>query len=106
MRADDHPDALVFAGPKVMLDASVPQDTLTPIAGDVDYPVFYLNYNLFPQQVPWKDSISRAIKVFRGTEYTISRPRDLWFCVSEMVSRIVKSGHSHASLPAVGNELK
>jgi hypothetical protein len=106
MRADDHPDALVFAGPKVMLDASVPQDTLTPIAGDVDYPVFYLNYNLFPQQAPWKDSISRAIKVFRGTEYTISRPRDLWYCVSEMVSRIVKSGHSHTSLPAAGNELK
>ena len=107
MRAEDHPDALVFAGPKVMLDASVSQETLTPIATDLDYPVFYMNYNLNPQQVPWKDSISRAVKVFRGTEYTISRPRDLWFCVSEMVSRIVKSGHSHAALPpVVGNDLK
>jgi hypothetical protein len=101
MSTPDHPDALVFAGPKLMLDAAVPQETLTPIATDVDYPVFYMNYNLYPQQVPWKDSISRAVKVFRGTEYTISRPRDLWFSVSEMVSRIVKSKHSKL-LSAVG----
>lgn len=106
MRSEDHPDALIFAGPKVMLDASVPQETLTPIATDVDYPVFYMNYNLNPQQVPWKDSISRAVKVFRGTEYTISRPRDLWFSFSEMVSRIVKSGHSHNPMPLAGNGLK
>jgi hypothetical protein len=103
MSAEDHPDALVFAGPKIMLDAAVPQDTLTPIANDVDYPVFYMNYNLNPNAVPWKDSISRAVKVFRGTEYTISRPRDLWFSVTEMVSRIVKSRHSHAALPVGGN---
>ena len=50
MSAADHPDALVFAGPKIMLDAAVPQDTLTPIATDVDYPVFYMNYNLNPQR--------------------------------------------------------
>jgi hypothetical protein len=97
MGSEDHPDALVFAGPKIMLDAGVPQDTLAPIATDVDYPVFYMNYNLNPQAVPWKDSISRAVKVFRGTEYTISRPRDLWFSVTEMVSRIVKSRHSHST---------
>jgi hypothetical protein len=104
MSAEDHPDALVFAGPKIMLDAAVPQDTLTPIATDVDYPVFYMNYILNPTAVPWKDSISRAVRVFRGTEYTISRPRDLWFSVTEMVSRIVKSRHSHAGLPVGGNE--
>ena len=99
MGTDDHPDALIFAGPKVMLDEGVPQETLKPLA-DVDYPVFYMNYAVNPQAVPWKDSISRAIKVFKGTEYTISRPRDLWFDVSEMVSRIVKSKHvrSTASL--------
>ena len=86
----DHPDALVFAGPKVMLDANVPQDSLKQI-GSVDFPVFYMNYNLNPQAVPWKDAISRAVRFFRGTEYTISKPRDLWFAVSEMVTRIVKS---------------
>jgi hypothetical protein len=104
MSADDHPDALVFAGPKIMLDAAVSQETLSPIATDVDYPVFYMNYNLNPQAVPWKDSISRAVKVFRGTEYTISRPRDLWFSVTEMVSRIVKSRHSKVISPTGSNE--
>jgi hypothetical protein len=97
MSSDDHPDAVIFAGPKVMLDEAVPQESLKPVATEVNYPVFYMNYNLNPQAVPWKDSISRAVKVFKGTEYTIARPRDLWFAVSEMVSRIVKFKHSGGS---------
>lgn len=84
------PDALIFAGPKVMLDSNVPPDALKE-AGEVDFPVFYMNYNLNPQAVPWKDAISHTVHFFRGYEYTISRPRDLWFAVTEMVSRIVKS---------------
>ncbi len=90
-----HPDAVVFAGPKAMLDADVPQDDLRRI-GDIECPVFYLNYNLNPQAVPWKDSISHAIRVFKGTEFTISRPRDLWFSTTEMVSRILRSKHQHS----------
>ena len=90
------PDALIFAGPKVMLDANVPQETLKGIS-DVDYPVFYMNYNLNPQAAPWKDSISRTVKYFKGYEYTISRPRDLWFAVSEMVSKIVKTRNGRAA---------
>jgi len=96
-----HPDALIFAGPKVMLDANVPQDSLKQI-GNVEFPVFYMNYNLNPQAVPWKDAISRAVRAFRGTEYTISRPRDLWFAVSEMVSRIVKSRNGKQSTAISG----
>lgn len=96
MHTEDHPDALVFAGPKVMLDEAFPQETLKPLA-DVEYPVFYMNYALNPTAMPWRDSISRAVRIFKGTEYTISRPRDLWFAMSEMVSRIVKSKHSSSS---------
>jgi hypothetical protein len=88
--AGAHPDALVFAGPKVMLDTPVPQESLKQV-GQVDYPIFYMNYNLNPQAAPWKDAISHTVKFFRGAEYTISRPRDVWFAVSDMVSRIVKS---------------
>ena len=91
-----HPDALIFAGPKVMLDANVPQESLKQV-GEVDFPVFYMNYNLNPQAVPWKDAISHTVKFFRGYEYTISKPRDLWFAVSEMVSRIVKSRNGRAT---------
>lgn len=87
---EDHPDALVFAGPKILLDANPPEEALKD-AGDIDFPVFYMNYNLNPQAVPWRDAISHTVRFFRGYEYTITRPRDLWFAVSEMVSKIVKS---------------
>ncbi len=93
----DHPDALIFAGPKIMLDDSLPDDQLRPFATDVDFPVFYMNYNLDPIDMPWRDSVSHAVRLFRGTEYTISRPRDLWFAVTEMVSRIVKSKHGRTT---------
>jgi hypothetical protein len=93
----DHPDALIFAGPKIMLDDSVPDDQLKPFAADVDFPVFYMNYNLNPQAVPWRDSIGHAVKLFKGTEYTITKPRDLWFSVTEMVTRIVKSRHGRSA---------
>jgi hypothetical protein len=96
MGTPDHPDAVIFAGPKIMLDEGLPEDSIKPYAADVDYPVFYMNYVLNPVAVPWKDSISRAIKVFRGTEYTVTRPRDLWFAVSEIVSRIARAKHGHA----------
>jgi hypothetical protein len=85
------PDAVVFAGPKVMLESNPSKETLQDQASEIDYPVFYMNYNLNPQQVPWTDAIGRAVKVFKGTEYTISRPRDLWNSVTEMIARVVKS---------------
>jgi hypothetical protein len=90
-----HPDAVIFAGPKAMLSADVPQEGLRRI-GDIECPVFYMNYNLNPQAVPWKDSISHAIRAFKGTEFTISRPRDLWVSTSEMFSRITRSKRQHA----------
>jgi hypothetical protein len=83
-------DAVVFAGPKAILDENVPQDSLREV-GNVNYPIFYMNYNLYPQQIPWNDAIGKAVKFFKGYEYTISKPRDLWYAVSEMVSRITKS---------------
>ena len=88
--AQVRPDALIFAGPKVMLDTNVSPEALKQV-GDVDFPVFYMNYNLNPQAVPWKDAISHTVKYFRGYEYTITRPRDLWFAVSDLVSRIIKT---------------
>lgn len=88
--AQEHPDALVFAGPKVILEQQVTQETLRTV-GEPAYPVFYMNYSLNPQQTPWRDSISQTVRYFKGTEYTISRPRDLWYAVTEMVTKIVKS---------------
>jgi hypothetical protein len=89
-------DGVIFAGPKALLDADVPQEDLRRI-GDIECPLFYMNYNLSPQAIPWRDSISHAVHFFKGTEYTISKPRDLWFATNEMVDRIVHSKHLRLS---------
>lgn len=96
-----HPDALIFAGPKAMLEENVPADALKEI--EPGFPVFYLNYNLNPQATPWRDSIGHAVRHFKGLEFTISRPRDVWFAVSEVVSRIVKSKQGKQLRAAKGN---
>ncbi len=97
--SSDHPDALIFAGPKYMVTEGSPEDELKT-AETVDYPIFYLNYNLSPQTTPWRDSIGRAIRVFGGKEYALNRPRDLWFAVTEMVTRIVESKQGTGTAPA------
>ncbi len=95
----DQPDAMIIAGPKVMLDDAVPQDTLKDI-GEPKFPVFYMNYNLNPQANPWRDAIGSAVKALKGAEYTISRPRDLFFAWSDIMGRIVKSKFGRtAALP-------
>lgn len=83
-------DAIIFAGPKALLEQNVPVETLRRLSG-VNAPIFYMNYNLYPQATPWRDSIGHAVKFFKGVEYTITRPRDLWFSVSEMVGHIAKA---------------
>jgi hypothetical protein len=85
----NHTDALIFAGPKVMLESGVSQDSLKEI-GQVEYPVFYMNYNFNPQSNPWRDAIGSTVKFFKGSEFTITRPPDLWHAWTEIMSRIVK----------------
>lgn len=82
-------DAVIFAGPKVPQDNNVPADDLKEFAA-VSYPVFYMNYNLTPQQNPWRDPIGIVVRKLRGFEYTISRPRDLWVSWSDILGRIAK----------------
>ncbi len=72
-----------------MLTDNVPPDNLKDLAS-VSFPVFYMNYNLFPVQNPWRDPIGNVVKRLRGSEYTIARPRDLWTSWSDIMSRIVK----------------
>jgi len=86
----DSLDALIFAGPKVMLDDGLAPDTLKQFS-EVKFPVFYMNYNANPQANPWRDAIGNAVRSLKGAEYTISRPRDLFFAWTEIMGRIVKS---------------
>jgi hypothetical protein len=97
--ASDKPDAVIFAGPKVVLDDGLPPETLKQL-GDVKFPVFYMNYNLNPVQNPWRDAIGSAVKSLKGAEFTISRPRDLFFAWTEIIGRIVKFKFGS---PGIGN---
>jgi hypothetical protein len=83
------PDAVIFAGPKVMLEDGLSPETLKQIS-DVKLPVFYMNYNLNPQVNPWRDAIGSAVRQLKGLEFTVSRPRDIFFSWAEIVGRIVK----------------
>jgi hypothetical protein len=98
----ERPDAFIFAGPKVMLEHNIEADALKEI-GSLEAPVFYMNYNLFPNTVPWRDAIGNAVKYFKGLEYTISRPRDLWSATAEVVGRIQKSRSARIAQNAKSN---
>src|ERR1700730_5152489 len=95
--AHSQPDAVIIAGPKVMLADTVSQDSLKQI-GELNFPVLYMNYNLNPQAVPWRDAIGSAVKYLKGAEFTITRPRDLFFAWSEIIGRIVKSKFGRTAL--------
>jgi hypothetical protein len=82
-------DAVIFAGPKVMLDESLPLDNLKDIGG-ISFPVFYLNYNLTPVENPWRDAIGTVVKRLHGWEYTITRPRDLYTSWSDIMGHFAK----------------
>jgi hypothetical protein len=90
---EERPDALIFAGPKALLTRKVPEDDLEAL-GELQYPIYYMNYNLYPYEVPWRDTIGNAVRFLDGREYTISRPRDLWRAVREMVSQIAEEKDS------------
>lgn len=85
----EQPDAMIFAGPKVMLDTGLSLETLKAL-GDVKFPVFYMNYNLNPQSNPWRDAIGNCVRYLKGAEFTIARPRDLFFAWTDIMGRIVK----------------
>ena len=50
-----------------------------------------MNYNLNPQINPWRDAIGNAVRYLKGVEFTITRPRDVFFAWTDIVGRIVKS---------------
>ena len=91
-----NPDALIFVSPKTLVDETLPQDDLKQI-GELPYPVFYMNYDVDPLADPWRDAIGRMVKFFKGREYTITGPRDLWSALSEMVTKIAKSKQDRAA---------
>jgi hypothetical protein len=87
MQEETKPDAFLFLGSRVMLEKNIPRNALATL-GEPRYPVFYINYNLYPQANTWSDAISRTVRFFKGFEYKVSHPRDLWFAITDVLSRI------------------
>lgn len=101
MAANENVDGLIFVGPKSPPDSSIPEDELKQMFAP-DYPVFYLNYAADPLAVPWRDAIGKMVKFFKGREYTISGPHDLWTAVSDAVDRMAKSRQTRSSVAPSG----
>jgi hypothetical protein len=80
-------DMVIFVGPKVISDSGIHRDSLRQL-GQVDFPVFYLNYNLDPQSIPWRDAIGSVVKQWKGLEFTITRPHDLLHSWSEIMYQV------------------
>ena len=83
---NNRPDALIFVGPKTIADSFALSRSLKEL-GDPRCPVFYLNYDASPATNPWQDLIGSVVKLWKGKEYTITRPRDLSTAWAEVMSR-------------------
>lgn len=95
------PDAVIMVGPRAGVDDSLPPDALKQL-GDVKFPVFYMNCSLDPTVNPWHDAVDAAVRAARGTEYTITHPRDVYFSWTEVAGRIVKSKFGRGAVGASG----
>lgn len=90
----DKPDVLIFAGPKDALGEQLSPGLLKKI-GPVSCPVFYVNYNSDPGGTPWRDLIGKAVRLFKGREYTVTTPHDLWRAYNEMMSKLLNTKNGH-----------
>jgi hypothetical protein len=91
------PDAIIIIGRKVTLDKKVPLERLKE-GGAISCPIFYLNYNPKPMDNPWRDTLSSALKAYKGAlEYEIVLPRDWGEAMRDMLSRIGKRAASEAT---------
>lgn len=84
--SNNRPDALIFVGPKRFADSFALSRSLKEL-GEPRCPVFYLNYDANPVTNPWQDLIGSVVKLWKGKEYTISKPRDLSTAWAEVMSR-------------------
>jgi hypothetical protein len=93
------PDALIFVGPRMAIRASGLNSLIKEVRSP-ECPVFYLSYNPDPLQNPWRDLIGSIVKSWKGSEYTISKPRDLFTAWTEVMSRISRNTRRASGVPA------
>jgi hypothetical protein len=85
----DQPDALIFVGSKSAAATGAWSGSLKSL-GERSYPVFYLNYDADRRTSAWRDLIGAIVKFWRGSEYTIEQPRDVYFAWAAVMAQITK----------------
>jgi len=80
------PDILFFVGPKTSAEFA-PHEGIKSV-GEPPCPVFYLNYSADPATNPWRDLIGSVVKLWKGSEYTITKPRDVVLSWNDVMDRI------------------
>jgi len=86
---DPQPDAIIFVGPKLVLEKKI-SGQLLATDGHVTSPLFYLIYDRNPRSFPWRDSISKVLRTYKGLEYSITLPRDFGRAMKDMMVRLKK----------------
>jgi hypothetical protein len=96
-------DALIIVGPKLNPQAQMSRQLLESLQEE-SQPIFYLNYHVKPEMIPWGDIIGKIVKKRRGVEYTISRPMDLIKAWSDVIAGLVDAKHADktGATPAAG----
>jgi hypothetical protein len=96
--AENRPDAIIFVGQRTTEDRLATHTrSITP--DPPDCPVFYLNYDANPLTLPTRDPIGRIVKIWKGFEYTITKPHDLFSAWIDVMNRVVNSRTSTALIP-------
>jgi hypothetical protein len=89
------PDALIFVGPRTNPDFDGRRPTKDLV--EPRCPVFYLTYTADPISNPWRDLIGSLVRVWKGSEFTISKPSDLFKAWTKVMSHLAGREPSTAS---------
>jgi hypothetical protein len=84
--AHSQPDAIIFVGARSEIHTL--NRSLKDLGGP-RCPVVYINYNPDPILNPFRDLIGNLVKLWKGSEYSISSPADLSLVWKDAMSRIV-----------------
>jgi hypothetical protein len=80
-------DAVIFVGSRADPDSSALHRSFRDV-GEPYCPVFYLNYTPDAVSNPWRDLIGSLVRLWKGSEYVISKPPDLFVAWTEIMSRL------------------
>lgn len=83
--AHSRPDAVILVGQRTSATAAI-RSSLKELAPQC--PIFNLSYVADPNANPFRDQVGNLVKFWKGSEYSISKPSDLFTAWKDVMSRI------------------